>query len=183
MLSRFASSYLHKGKRLIAFSHRLRWPLKESKYSQTITADLYRQQQDATLWTTVDSPKLVATKHPHLEIFLTRTLQDIGNRYQLMSGRRVKALYGVNCYGGHIPEIVYGSLHEAVERPPLEVRGKCREYVKEAVENYNEAWRKWGLLCEENYLTMDKEYEGTVAEAFARLWEKSKKPFHHRTHF
>jgi len=161
-------------KRIITFNHRVRWPLKDEKYSKIISENLYKQLQYKKQWISVDSPKALLTKDPYLEIFFSRILQDIANRYQLMTGKTIRARYGINCYGAHIPEMLYDSLYNSIEEPPLEVRTKCRNYVNEAVENYKSAYSKLGLLCDNHYLTTDKDYEGIVAEGFGRLWSQSK---------
>ena len=130
------------------FSARTRWPVKQQQFSEVITSDQYASQSlrsSQKSWTNLDNPLILISKEPYLEIFHNKILQDIVNRYKMMQGYKVHSVYGLNPYGLQVVETIQPDTND-----PLEIRQKCRIYAKEAVEQYKQSCKKWGILCGPN---------------------------------
>jgi len=93
---------------------------------------------------TLDGPPF-ASGNPHLGHFYNKVIKDVANRFKLMKGHRIHFVPGFDCYGSHIEEMAMkqpdvGRVSFKVEEEgeeeedaALQVRRKCREFVKESV--------------------------------------------------
>ncbi|MCI0542216.1 class I tRNA ligase family protein, partial [bacterium] len=117
-----------------------------------------------------------ATGLPHYGHLLAGTIKDVLPRYQTMKGRYVRRVWGWDCHGLPIENIIEKEL--GLERKKdIEKLGikKFNEAARNAVLRYDKDWReivpRLGRFIDMDlaYVTMDWKYSESVWWAFKRL--------------
>ena len=111
----------------------------------------------------------------HMGHVLNKTLKDIVVRTQAMHGNDVPFVPGWDCHGLPIEHALLkemGKRKEQVER--VAFRKAARKYAEKYIDIQRESFKRLGILAEweKPYLTMDYDYQATIADAFLELFEK-----------
>ncbi len=120
-----------------------------------------------------------ATGLPHYGHFLPNLMKDVIPRYQTMRGRYVRRVWGWDCHGLPIENLIEKELglghKKDIEEYGLE---KFNEACRESVYRYDTEWKKmiprigrW-VDMEHSYSTMNANYTESVWWAFKTLYEK-----------
>ncbi|MBI2082829.1 MAG: isoleucine--tRNA ligase [Deltaproteobacteria bacterium] len=151
-------------------------PVKEpqwiKKWQET---DLYHQ----ILKKNAGKPKFILHDGPpyangniHFGHILNKVLKDIIVKYRNMSGFLAPYVPGWDCHGLPIEHQVdkdLGAKKKTLSKS--EIRKACRSYAAKFVEIQKQEFIRLGVLgeWEHPYLTMNPEYEGTIAREFGRF--------------
>ncbi|MBI2120271.1 MAG: class I tRNA ligase family protein [Parcubacteria group bacterium] len=120
-----------------------------------------------------------ATGLPHYGHLLQGTIKDAVPRYQTMKGRYVRRVWGWDCHGLPIENLIEGELG-LKHKKDIEEHGiaNFNEAAQKSVLRYDEDWKKivprmgrW-IDMEESYKTMDWKYTESIWWAFKTLYEK-----------
>jgi isoleucyl-tRNA synthetase len=135
------------------------------------TTNLYKWQQQVNKnnkdnYVLHDGPPY-ANGSLHMGHLLNKTLKDIGNRFQLLNGKRVDYIPGWDCHGLPIELKALQALNqdETEELTPEKIRKLAQKVALEAIEGQRGDFERWGVMADwqnvkdNNYITMDKEYE------------------------
>ena len=127
-----------------------------------------------------------ANGHLHLGHTVNKVLKDIIVKFQAMSGRCAPFVPGWDCHGlpiEHNVEKKLGSKRHQMDK--LQIRRKCREYAERFVDIQRKEFQRLGVIgdWENPYLTMNYDYEATIAKEFCDIYlkgyvVKSTKPVH-----
>ncbi|KKT04991.1 MAG: Isoleucine-tRNA ligase, partial [Candidatus Magasanikbacteria bacterium GW2011_GWD2_43_18] len=131
-----------------------------------------------------------ATGLPHYGHIVASVMKDVVPRYQTMKGHRVNRVWGWDCHGLPIENIVEKELGTKSKKD-IEDMGveKFNELCRSKVLGYVSEWEKtihrlgrW-VDMKHAYRTMDKEYMESVWWVFKELWDggyiyKGYKPMH-----
>lgn len=120
-----------------------------------------------------------ATGLPHYGHIVGSVMKDAIPRYQTMRGKRVERVWGWDCHGLPIENIVEKELGT---KPKQEIEelgvGKFNEMCRSKVLSYVGEWEKtitrlgrW-VDMKNAYRTMDKEYMESMWWVFKQLWDK-----------
>ena len=120
-----------------------------------------------------------ATGLPHYGHIVPNTIKDVIPRYKTMCGYRVPRVWGWDCHGLPIENIVEKELGFKHKKAILEMGvAKFNEMCRERVLTYVHEWEKiiprigrWADM-EHAYRTMDKPYMESVWWVFKQLWDK-----------
>ncbi|MEK7538533.1 MAG: class I tRNA ligase family protein [Patescibacteria group bacterium] len=116
---------------------------------------------------------------PHYGHILTSVLKDAIPRYQTMRGRHVRRVWGWDCHGLPIENLIEGELG-LKNRNDIEVYGieKFNEAARASVLRYDTEWQKmiprigrW-VDMEHSYKTLDAKYTESIWWAFKTLYDK-----------
>ncbi|MGC8764439.1 MAG: isoleucine--tRNA ligase [Brevinematia bacterium] len=110
----------------------------------------------------------------HCGTALNKVLKDILNKYKFLKGYKAPYVPGWDCHGLPIELKVVESLgKKSHEISPVELREHCRKYAEKYVKIQMEAFKRLGVIGDFNnpYLTMSKDYEIAIVEAFGKLVE------------
>ena len=121
-----------------------------------------------------------ATGLPHYGHLLGSTLKDVVPRYFTMKGYRVERVWGWDCHGLPIENIVEKELQIQGGKKGIEDLGidKFCAACRSAVLRFDAEWRKFVsrigrfVDMENSYKTMDKTFIESVWWGFKSLWEK-----------
>lgn len=108
----------------------------------------------------------------HCGTALNKVLKDILNKYKFLRGYKAPYVPGWDCHGLPIELKVVESLGEKAHSiDPVELRKHCRKYAEKYVKIQMDAFKRLGVIgdFENPYLTMSKEYEIAIVEAFGEL--------------
>jgi isoleucyl-tRNA synthetase len=120
-----------------------------------------------------------ATGTPHYGHILTSVIKDVIPRYQTMKGRYVERIWGWDCHGLPIENIVEQEL-KIKRKKDIKKLGvdKFNETCRSKVLRYTESWKRiikrlgrW-VDMDNAYKTMDLSYMESVWWAFKELWKK-----------
>lgn len=120
-----------------------------------------------------------ATGVPHYGHILASTIKDVIPRYQTMRGRFVRRVWGWDCHGLPIENLIEDELGLG-HKKDIEAYGidKFNEAARASVLRYDSEWKKiiprigrW-IDMEHSYKTMDASYTESVWWAFKTLYEK-----------
>ncbi|KKT81487.1 MAG: hypothetical protein A3B07_01100 [Candidatus Yonathbacteria bacterium RIFCSPLOWO2_01_FULL_43_27] len=120
-----------------------------------------------------------ATGVPHYGHILASTIKDVIPRYQTMRGRFVRRVWGWDCHGLPIENLIEGELGLG-HKKDIEAYGidKFNEAARASVLRYDAEWKKiiprigrW-IDMEHSYKTMDASYTESIWWAFKTLYEK-----------
>jgi isoleucyl-tRNA synthetase len=120
-----------------------------------------------------------ATGLPHYGHLLQGAIKDAVPRYQTMRGRYVRRVWGWDCHGLPIENLIEGELG-LKHKKDIEEHGiaNFNEAARASVLRYDEDWKKivprmgrW-VDMETSYKTMDWEYTESIWWAFKTLYEK-----------
>ena len=145
------------------------------------TTNLYKWQQEMKRdyendYVLHDGPPY-ANGSLHMGHLLNKTLKDIGNRYQLLNGKRIDYIPGWDCHGLPIELKALQNLSqdEREKLSPGEIRELAREVAIEAIEGQRNDFKRWGVMADwrdvqdNNYTTMNKEYEFAQLEILQEM--------------
>lgn len=136
-------------------------------------------RNDSPEYTFYDGPPF-ATGTPHYGHILAGTIKDVIPRYQTMNGHKVTRVFGWDCHGLPIENIVEKKLNISGKSDiedkvwVFEFNESCRSNVL----TYTEDWKKtvermWRWVDMENsYKTMDKEFMESVWWTFKSIYDK-----------
>ncbi|MHB1118205.1 MAG: class I tRNA ligase family protein [Minisyncoccota bacterium] len=120
-----------------------------------------------------------ATGLPHYGHILASTIKDVMPRYQTMRGRYVRRVWGWDCHGLPIENLIEGELGLA-HKKDIENYGieNFNEAARASVLRYDTEWKKmiprigrW-IDMEHAYRTMDANYTESIWWAFKTLHDK-----------
>lgn len=120
-----------------------------------------------------------ATGLPHYGHILASVEKDVVPRYQTMKGNRVERVWGWDCHGLPIENIVEKELGTKSKKD-IEDMGvaKFNELCRSKVLSYTDEWKKtitrlgrW-IDMDDPYMTMSREYMESVWWVFKQLWDK-----------
>ena len=131
-----------------------------------------------------------ATGLPHYGHIVASVMKDVIPRYYTMRGYRVERVWGWDCHGLPVENIVEKQL-KLGSRQDIEKFGidqfndKCRDCVLTYVDEWKKVIRRLGrwIDMENAYKTMDMEYMESIWWVFKSLWDKDmiyegRKPMH-----
>jgi len=120
-----------------------------------------------------------ATGLPHYGHILASTIKDVVARYWTMKGKRIERVWGWDCHGLPIENIVEKELGTKSKKD-IEDMGvaKFNETCRSKVLGYVEDWEKtierlgrW-VDMKNAYRTMDRDYMESIWWVFKELWDK-----------
>ncbi len=111
----------------------------------------------------------------HIGHALNKVLKDIIVRFKTLTGHDSYYVPGWDCHGLPIEHQCLknmGKRKEEVER--VEFRKQARAYAEEFVGIQREEFKRLGIFgeWEKPYLTMNYEYQASIAESFLKIYEK-----------
>ncbi len=106
---------------------------------------------------------------------LNKILKDIIVKYKTMKGFDTHYVPGWDCHGMPIEHAIFkelGKRKEDVDR--IDFRKRARKYAEKYVGTQREEFKRLGVFgdWEKPYLTMDFDYQASIAESFLSLCEK-----------
>ena len=126
----------------------------------------------------VDGPPFV-TGNPHYGSLLPSIAKDIIPRYQTMKGKQVRRVFGWDCHGLPIEQIVSDKLglktrDQIVEFGVDKYIQECRKHVLECIDNWQWYIDKIGRWVDTDnaYYTMNPEFNESVLWLFKQAWDK-----------
>lgn len=135
--------------------------------------------KDAQPYVFYDGPPF-ATGLPHYGHILASTIKDAIPRYQTMKGRYVRRVWGWDCHGLPIENIVEKKLgisgKKQIEEIGVEKFNQvCRENVLTYVEEWGKMVNRMGRWVdfEHSYKTMDTSYMESVWRGLRELWDRN----------
>jgi isoleucyl-tRNA synthetase len=121
-----------------------------------------------------------ATGLPHYGHILASTIKDVVPRYWTMKGYRVERVWGWDCHGLPIENMMEGELKLKGGKKGIEAYGidKFNQACRSAILRFDKDWeviiRRIGRWVDfkNSYKTMDKTYMESVWWGFAEQWKK-----------
>ena len=119
-----------------------------------------------------------ATGLPHYGHILQGVMKDLIPRYKTMQGYRVPRVWGWDCHGLPIENLVEKKLNlegrKDIEKDVAKFNEACRENVLKYAEEWEKVVRRMGrwIDMENDYKTMDLEFMDSVWWVLGQLWEK-----------
>jgi isoleucyl-tRNA synthetase len=111
----------------------------------------------------------------HAGTALNKVLKDVIVKYKTMRGFDTPYVPGWDCHGMPIEHKVAQKLGDDFRKmSTLEMRRECRKFALGFVDTMRGQFKRLGVfgLWERPYLTLDRDYEATVLDAFRGLVEK-----------
>ncbi|HDR06806.1 MAG TPA: isoleucine--tRNA ligase [Candidatus Coatesbacteria bacterium] len=108
----------------------------------------------------------------HAGTALNKVLKDVIVKYKTMRGADAPYLPGWDCHGMPIEHRVAQMLGDEIRKlSTLEVRRECLKFALGFVDTMREQFKRLGVFgrWERPYLTVDRDYEAAVLEAFREL--------------
>lgn len=158
-----------------------KWEGKIADYwdEQQIFQKSLQQTQNGEPWIFYDGPPF-ATGLPHYGHLVASTTKDVFPRFQTMLGRYVKRVWGWDCHGLPVENLVEKEFnlknrHEIEEYGIGEFCENCRGKVMTYAEEWKKTIRRLGRFVDmdNDYKTMDVGYMENVWGVFKQLWEKN----------
>ncbi len=151
--------------------------LKSWKEGQIFEKSL-EQTKDGQPFIFYDGPPF-ATGQPHYGHILGSTVKDAVGRYQTMKGRYVRRVWGWDCHGLPIENIVEGKLGISGKKQIEEIgvekfNAACRENVLTYVADWGrmvERMARW-VDFDNSYKTMDTTFMESVWWGLKQVWDK-----------
>lgn len=136
------------------------------------------QRSEDNAFSFYDGPPF-ATGLPHYGHLMQSIIKDLVPRYQTMLGKRVRRVWGWDCHGLPVENIIEKELNldskKDIENYGV---GKFNEACRQTVLTYAEDWKstirrigRW-IDMDNAYKTMDKDFMETVWWVFRQLWDK-----------
>ena len=120
-----------------------------------------------------------ATGLPHYGHILASVIKDTVGRYQTMKGRYVRRVWGWDCHGLPIENIVEQKLGISGKKQIEEIgvekfNEACRENVLKFVDDWGKTVKRIGRWVdfEHSYKTMDTTYMESVWRGIKEMWDK-----------
>ncbi len=136
------------------------------------------QRSDDNYFSFYDGPPF-ATGLPHYGHLMQSIIKDLIPRYQTMKGKKVRRVWGWDCHGLPVENIIEKDL-KLDSKKDIENYGvgKFNEACRQTVLTYAEEWKKTirrigrFIDMDHAYKTMDKDFMETVWWVFRQLWDK-----------
>lgn len=137
------------------------------------------QRSDKDRFVFYDGPPFV-TGLPHYGHLLASVLKDIVPRYQTMKGKKVERLWGWDCHGIPIEEMVERK-YKTKNRREIESRVGIKEFIEACASYVTDVSGEWEWYIDriarwvdmkKPYRTMDLSYMETVMWVFKQFYEK-----------
>ncbi len=148
--------------------------LLEKWESTKLYEQIREARKSAPAYTLHDGPPYANGKI-HLGTALNKILKDMVAKSKTLAGFNVPYRPGWDCHGLPIEIKVDQELgKKKAAMSEAEFRLRCRKYAEKFVEIQRQGFRRLGVLGEwkKPYLTMDTEYQATIAQAFVEFLEK-----------
>ena len=130
------------------------------------------QNNPGEIFTLHDGPPY-ANGTLHMGHALNKVLKDIVNRYQLLQGRKARAVLGWDCHGLPIELKVLQTLSTEERRnlTPLSLRRRAKEFAEQTIAAQAAGFKRWGVWAdyENSYYTLKPEYEAAQIDVFGRM--------------
>ena len=135
-------------------------------------------RQDSESFSFYDGPPF-ATGLPHYGHLMQSMIKDLIPRYQTMKGKNVRRVWGWDCHGLPIENIIEKELGLSTKKD-IEDYGvaKFNEACRSTVLTYAEEWKstirrigRW-IDMDNAYKTMDRDFMESVWWVFKQLWDK-----------
>ncbi|HEV2492459.1 MAG TPA: isoleucine--tRNA ligase [Terriglobia bacterium] len=161
------------------FPMRANLPENEPKWlakwaESKLYAQIRESRRSAPLFTLHDGPPY-ANGRIHLGTALNKLLKDFVVKSKTQAGFNAPYLPGWDCHGLPIEINVDRELGaRKAAMSAVQIRQACRRYAEKFVGLQRADFQRLGIFGEwdKPYLTMDREYEATIAEAFLTFLEK-----------
>ncbi|MBN2434802.1 MAG: isoleucine--tRNA ligase [Spirochaetes bacterium] len=152
-------------------------------------ADIYNkilsERSDNKLFILHDGPPY-ANGHIHMGHALNKILKDVIIKHKTMMGFKTPYIPGWDCHGLPIELKVTQKLGDkARDMEKIAIRNLCRDYATEFINIQRDEFKRLGVFADYKnpYKTMTKDYEATITQKFAELFEqgyifKGKKPIY-----
>lgn len=136
------------------------------------------QRSDDQAFSFYDGPPF-ATGLPHYGHLMQSIIKDLIPRYQTMLGKKVRRVWGWDCHGLPVENIIEKEL-KLESKKDIENYGvaKFNEACRQTVLTYAHDWKstirrigRW-IDMDHAYKTMDKDFMETVWWVFRQLWDK-----------
>ena len=136
------------------------------------------QRSEENSFSFYDGPPF-ATGLPHYGHLMQSIIKDLIPRYQTMKGKRVRRVWGWDCHGLPVENIIEKEL-KLDSKKDIESYGvdKFNEACRQTVLTYANEWKstirrigRW-IDMDHAYKTMDKDFMETVWWVFRQLWDK-----------
>lgn len=136
------------------------------------------QRSENNSFSFYDGPPF-ATGLPHYGHLMQSIIKDLIPRYQTMKGKRVRRVWGWDCHGLPVENIIEKEL-KLDSKKDIESYGvdKFNEACRQTVLTYAKEWKstirrigRW-IDMDNAYKTMDKDFMETVWWVFRQLWDK-----------
>ena len=162
-----------------SFSMKANLPQNEPKMlekweSSGLYARIREVRKDAPAYTLHDGPPYANGKI-HLGTALNKMIKDFVVRAKTMSGFNAPYRPGWDCHGLPIEIKVDQELGaKKAQMSAAQFRLRCRSYAEKYVEIQRKGFKRLGVLGEwdKPYLTMEADYQATIAQAFVQFLEK-----------
>lgn len=137
------------------------------------------QRSDKDRFVFYDGPPFV-TGLPHYGHLLASVLKDIVPRYQTMKGKKVERMWGWDCHGIPIEEMVERK-YKTKNRREIESRVGIKEFIEACASYVTDVSGEWEWYIDriarwvdmkKPYRTMDLSYMETVMWVFKQFYEK-----------
>lgn len=144
---------------------------------QTFQKSITERSED-NCFSFYDGPPF-ATGLPHYGHLMQSIIKDLIPRYQTMQGKRVRRVWGWDCHGLPVENIIEKEL-KLESKKDIDAYGVDRfnEACRQTVLTYAQEWKKtirrigrW-IDMDNAYKTMDKDFMETVWWVFHQLWSK-----------
>ena len=136
------------------------------------------QTKDGEEFVFYDGPPF-ATGLPHYGHILASVIKDAIPRYQTMRGHHVRRVWGWDCHGLPVENLIEKELGLGHKKDIEEYGiGKFNEAARSSVFRYDAEWKKFiprigrFVDMEHSYSTMDANYTESVWWAFKTLYER-----------
>lgn len=137
-----------------------------------------QERPEDRLFTFYDGPPF-ATGLPHYGHIIASLMKDVVPRYWTMKGFRVRRVWGWDCHGLPIENIIEAKLNlkskkDIEELGIAQFNEACRSTVLEYAEEWKKTIQRMGrwVDMEHAYMTMDASYMESVWWVFSELWKK-----------
>lgn len=142
--------------------------------SLDLHARLRRERANRKRYVLHDGPPY-SNNHLHLGTAANKVWKDVVVRYHTLAGEDAPYVPGWDNHGMPIENEVARALRSRErELDRLALRRQCREYAQKWFEIQRQEFQRLGVLgdWERPYLTMDREFEAELVEAFAELADR-----------
>lgn len=143
--------------------------------SEGLYSEIRKKSQGRKKFILHDGPPY-ANGHIHIGHALNKILKDIIVRYKSLRGFDALYVPGWDCHGLPIELQALKELGKKKEEVgQVEFRKSARAYAQKFIEIQREEFKRLGIFgqWQDPYLTMNYEYQATIAESFIRLYEKN----------